>query len=494
MVVFPEFVFAHAVLELKLALDDYLLMGQGWVALYHLGWNIQVGRGARFVHKLLTGPVLLWRFTTPSIKKRTPPSGTNPMSDLEANPVAETGKASTNDGSSLAHLSEGLRRSANNEIRGLYRLPVWTLTHCYFANMGGIKTIPPGSNVNLSDVRKHALVVTGDYLAMTLTSAVPEKQDIIGAIRMTEAEILDKSKADTFIRIFWLWEIARLVIEIITRASRLYPITQLEIITLSFAAISLATVLLQVKKPKDVGESMHFHYDYRGHVGTASLCNTFLKGRGVLGRFGYSIPNDYYRITEENEALFLAMLSLSTVAFGFIHCGAWNFTFPSTTEKWIWRGCALAGIVMPLIMLLVTLLFRLRNQKLLRECIRTFEQCNDTMRKVDQMCGEVWPTDESTQSRLRYYVDKIEESSRHGPVNDELATAVTGLTREWDTYIETLHAYTYWSNTSVRAQMPGLVIYFLTRFAIIGVAFTCFRSAPRGIYWGTWANFLPAFR
>ena len=73
-------------------------------------------------------------------------------------------------------------------------LTSWTITHVYFANMGGIK---------IND-----RIVPAYYLANTLSitadtcDAMPAGMMTI--IRLTQAEIEDKSKADTLVRLLWI--------------------------------------------------------------------------------------------------------------------------------------------------------------------------------------------------------------------------------------------------------------------------------------------------
>ena len=41
--------------------------------------------------------------------------------------------------------------------------------------------------------------------------------------------------------------------------------------------------------------------------------------------------------------------------FGGLHCVAWNFTFPSVIEQWIWRAMSLTLTVIPSVYFLLTL-------------------------------------------------------------------------------------------------------------------------------------------
>ena len=53
MIIFPEFVFAHAVLELRMALDDFVKMDEMHVAMHKKGWCIEAGTRIFVAHDLL---------------------------------------------------------------------------------------------------------------------------------------------------------------------------------------------------------------------------------------------------------------------------------------------------------------------------------------------------------------------------------------------------------------------------------------------------------
>jgi hypothetical protein len=375
-------------------------------------------------------------------------------------------------------------------------------------------------------------VVQADYLAKTPESSREEEAHLMRYIHLTESDIMDKSKADNFVKILWIWEILRLVVEIVVRAFRDLPITQLEIITVSFAAVSLLTVVIQTKKPKDVSEPMHFQigtqsltadaegapWRFNGTPTIGSLCHTFLRasngfldltaaefewmGDKILDFNGLQadrVPNDYYRGTKEDEGLFFAMLSLSTVIFGAIHCGAWTFDFPTVVEKWAWRGCAVAGLVLPVVLLMLTFALNARAQNLRTAFDDAKKTFVDTLDEVERLRGRKnrFSSDFGTAQAIATKIFKdveLEHTRSKIPISAELSSAIADLADRAGPSDETRHVLFQWMRVCQWAQYPGFVIYLLTRLVLIGISLSCFRSAPRGIYWGTWANFLPAIR
>jgi hypothetical protein len=602
MVICPEFVFAHAMLDLKMALDDYMLMDKHKDALKRAGWRINVSRGAKVVYDVLSGDLL-----SASTQLRKHASATGRVHALEAHPG--TGTQITYSGSNhrkrdndittnvtattlpgleaypatVANISpfdsviqsgdcnitsplatsvledeassvntsylRPINQSGDCEIfspsatyavpvagaNGSSRYspgppepraldvtdryhytrrkrapPVWTLAHCFFANMGGIRvefkmlksvirysnvvdSWEPGiwderSQMNGSShtinsfhtnnsvlenrPRVRPIVATGDALAESLRPNRSTSISIMQNIRITEEQIRDKSKADTFVRVLWLWQMLRLLVEVIFRAARDYPIAQLEIITLSFAALSLAIVLVQSQKPQDIREPMSFpipglidelDFDaYDSRIPSSLSARFLVPGKHFSFPIQEYVPNDYCRTAKDNngnDSLFFIMFGLSTVFFGLIHCGAWNFNFPTLVEKWLWRGCTIASISIPLLILAVTQWMQRRHKALEKKVKQHYRYLRDPQGHL---------------VACEWYSDR-----RGGRKNT--ITIYDSVTRIWDGYCK-------------MAQNPGMAVYFFTRMIIIGIALSCLRSAPRGMYWGTWTNFLPAMK
>ncbi|KAF2006019.1 hypothetical protein P154DRAFT_423706 [Amniculicola lignicola CBS 123094] len=361
---FPEFIFAYAVIELKMALDDYIKMGKHEKEYFSMGW-----------------------FDAAALEP--PPETTN-----NYHPASCT----------------------------TTKLPVWSLTHCYYVNMGGIVTKRhDGENVCVQGYE-----IASPRLQFT--------QEAMSKIELSKGDIQDRSKADVFVRILWIWQLGRLLIELCVRAAKALPITQLEIIATSFAVLTFTTVLIQTHKPQNICQP------YRVELSNVPENTPELKVDSLTWRFIASPAsfrrsfNSYHRITNDNfrpgesmEHLFSIMLITSTTLFGAIHIAAWAFQFPTLVEAWIWRSCSLAGICIPLFVVLVTYLLHLRmvNAK-----------------------GHVKACQTARENAIVHRV----------------------------------------------FQFGSIVVYFSTRLLMITIAFASFRSAPRGIYQETWAGFLPAIQ
>ncbi|KIK66310.1 hypothetical protein GYMLUDRAFT_157806 [Collybiopsis luxurians FD-317 M1] len=94
---------------------------------------------------------------------------------------------------------------------------------------------------------------------------------------------------------------------------------------------------------------------------------TVLQHEGPWDRV-LSFEWDPYDIAEEHSVLFSRATSLlfqAAVAFGAIHCAAWNFPFPTSLEQLLWRISSLMATLMPILYTV----FLYIGQVFLRRCL-----------------------------------------------------------------------------------------------------------------------------
>ncbi|KDQ59773.1 hypothetical protein JAAARDRAFT_632028 [Jaapia argillacea MUCL 33604] len=113
----------------------------------------------------------------------------------------------------------------------------WTRTHGFFALMGGF------------------MLYDGDEPIRTLTPADLETLSEDGSIdfpRITKEEIEDRSKGDALSKGIALIHTTWFTIQVIARGLRRLPITELEVATLAFTVLNVATYSLWWSKPLSV--------------------------------------------------------------------------------------------------------------------------------------------------------------------------------------------------------------------------------------------------
>jgi len=273
--------------------------------------------------------------------------------------------------------------------------PGWTRTHSYFLIMGGFTLYEHGDPLRILEV---------DDLERLSSSGKVEWPTI------TEKEIKDKSKGDYLSKGIVVVQTTWFIIQCIVRGANGLAVTELEVATLAFAALTGIIYYLWWNKPLDVECSIPVHMvdqttfpspqkilpPIPSHKSTtpptltcnqrllASIANarrkygTFL---GLLYVFIYrpfalflgafvdmagcnEIPTGQFRVPTfyspalddtANEYLWLLILGVCVaLVFGSIHCIAWSFHFPSTQENTLWRASAVVISAVPLVVLLIS--------------------------------------------------------------------------------------------------------------------------------------------
>ncbi|KAH6868511.1 hypothetical protein BKA58DRAFT_387032 [Alternaria rosae] len=517
-VIFPEFIFAKAVCELQMAIEDLHKLKQQEVA---FGWKVEYGRGCRLLYRIY-----------------------HPHKTSLSRPPSE-----------LLSWSK-----------------TWTLTHSYFANMGGIVG-DPGSN-RYALVTAHALV----------ECCVPRKHKPLGNLRLTKEDILDKSKADDLLKTVAALQILWLIVSVITRKVYDLPISLLEVCTVAFATLSITTYVANLAKPKDVDVPVVL-YDSVTHsndMNLLDLCgDSFFKQISrPTEQHGASpkkprIKNDMLRLQAHGtqHVTLMYALAVSTMCFGAIHCAAWQNYFPSEVEMTLWQVASVLSSTLPLITLLTLIISNHMLGITAHKVIATMESfvefpvkdasrptqkpergTNVTCVRLAWIVGDLWvekklgaPHLLSLEKSIRALIEVGNrvgkgEASRSWCTNylfywDQLSQFSSDTVYElvnnpedvsnfravsYDTQIkrsdlsseeamqlilETINnppetsqkLYEEWRPlnqgvnrvSSILAWLTGF-LYAAARLALLAIAFAAFRKQDEGLYVDTWARFLPS--
>ncbi|KUJ22820.1 uncharacterized protein LY89DRAFT_311399 [Mollisia scopiformis] len=289
--------------------------------------------------------------------------------------------------------------TANITLRSLEKIALedgvpWTLTHSYFANMGGFviesgveKPSAVSTYISMADVEVRSTSQAGpnlrnrrekrheirrqpltNHLPSFVTGGVNEisyhnpyhltgrqicqlrKEGILPRLpHISEAELTDRSKSDGFVKAIAFSQILWDIIQIIVRAARKLPISQLELAVIAFAVCAMIMYGLNWSKPKNIG-AVTAVIQYEGPIPQGVL--TLIQGwHSYLGyiliaddrgrrRHGSPIRNDSTQDDPHDYWNLLAIL-LGAPVFGGIHVAAWNFGFPTKIDLIIWRVTSL---------------------------------------------------------------------------------------------------------------------------------------------------------
>ncbi|KAF9445880.1 hypothetical protein P691DRAFT_805045 [Macrolepiota fuliginosa MF-IS2] len=119
----------------------------------------------------------------------------------------------------------------------------WTLAHAFYVQMGGLVLYNP-------ETKQEVRVVHCDELLQWIQCGLIEPPEI------TEEEIRDKSKGDFLTKLFVVIQTTWFIVQCIARWITHLPVTELEILTLSFAVLNIATYVLWWEKPQNISVGM----------------------------------------------------------------------------------------------------------------------------------------------------------------------------------------------------------------------------------------------
>ncbi|KAF2635646.1 hypothetical protein P280DRAFT_436914 [Massarina eburnea CBS 473.64] len=108
------------------------------------------------------------------------------------------------------------------------------------------------------------------------------------------------------------------------------------------------------------------------------------------------VPNDAILVKGDTPSI-TVLLAASSLLFGGLHCLAWNFEFPSRTELTCWRvGCLISAVLPAVTVGISTFLSYLSTKYLNQQCFRIFvkEELKD-LPEMPSECGILY-----TSSRL----------------------------------------------------------------------------------------------
>jgi hypothetical protein len=185
------------------------------------------------------------------------------------------------------------------------------------------------------------------------------------------AHIMDRSKGDALskgvavLQSFWF------ITQCIARASHRLPLTELEVATLAFAVVNIFIWALWWNKPLDVQCPISIGLvEFEARVADSKISKTAwstggiieaiigaVYGSGLYDPASNAVPVMWCPYAQAHHWWHAFRLEAAVaIIFGIIHCAAWNTHFPSATEKWLWRLCALIITTLPGLMGVVQVL------------------------------------------------------------------------------------------------------------------------------------------
>jgi hypothetical protein len=176
---------------------------------------------------------------------------------------------------------------------------------------------------------------------------------------VSTSSIKDKSKGDAFVKGTALVQVLWLATQSVIRTSRHLPISHLELAVLAFSTSALFTYTVSFNKPQGVNEPTYILVQINLDVSLLERIHAATKefsgytGIRITSLFTCGPPNINILKPIPNDAeypifpsikgrkipvsYYFVGLTFSGTLFAIIHCLAWNFHFPSATDRLLWR-------------------------------------------------------------------------------------------------------------------------------------------------------------
>ncbi|KAH0433896.1 hypothetical protein CcaCcLH18_05648 [Colletotrichum camelliae] len=415
-IIFPEFIFAKAVCDLRLALEELrefdenvrenqTILGkwtssEGWNT-HEWSWEFEYPLWAHTLYQLLQ-----LKPPPKGVKQEQPPlwilkalplafasSKSESQSDTEAQrpPYSEEPRESSSQTlssissfssdsevtsirhnphvtSSTEHEEASRVQTSEEALTVRFRtVQKWTVVHSYYAQMGGIlyQSWTPSRDSPPQYYCCTASMLTARY---SLFGYDRERiKNLFRNVILGTRDIGDKSKADWVLKGIAVAQVSWLILSVIVRSILDLPITQLEIATISFAVMAVLSYAANWWKPKDISyptllqTPLRSVYIIQGCKDHAQSFMLRLLSPTKVKQSTERIDGESQRVRndvvwmETNMPLLFTLMAISSLGFGGLHCLAWNFKFPSQAELLCWRVATVVSAGLPALTLGISL-------------------------------------------------------------------------------------------------------------------------------------------
>ncbi|KAF7973380.1 hypothetical protein HWV62_15477 [Athelia sp. TMB] len=240
----------------------------------------------------------------------------------------------------------------------------WTIVHGFFIIMGGFHYYRNGKPMwAMACGSRRGLVRNTPYEDKDVRTLVQSRT----LVPPTVDELGDKSKGDTLSKTVAVTQTLWFIAQCIARRAQGIVITNLEIMTLAYTVITVAmyaawwhkplNVRCPVRVKGDLSRAKKTHRfdwtDVIDYVTGDQDSFTSLHERNRVPTFWSDSSSLRGKIPLHADIIALSV----AVVFGAVHCAAWPYTFPSPTEKALWRASALAITAIPIPMAVAFVVF-----------------------------------------------------------------------------------------------------------------------------------------
>lgn len=238
---------------------------------------------------------------------------------------------------------------AKKFLRELKALPAsqrpaqgWTFSYSFFIRMGGFAIRSKSDSLDRRPPLIHLKSKTILALLRERANNPDQASSSLDFSLPTEADILDRSKSDMFVKTITALQVLYLCASCLTRFGRRLPTTLLELGTLGFAACSICSYVVLLRMPRGVNNAIVLMYWEQGLSPAAAL---------VIEKNGHQTRVSNIDDVDSKAAAYCGIAL--AIALGGIHLAGWNFVFPTLIDRWLWRSCSIASIAAPIIISII---------------------------------------------------------------------------------------------------------------------------------------------
>ncbi|KAE8444555.1 hypothetical protein EG329_014479 [Mollisiaceae sp. DMI_Dod_QoI] len=170
---------------------------------------------------------------------------------------------------------------------------------------------------------------------------------------ISEDELNDQSKGDFVAKGLAVVQVLYVIIQLIMRHAQKLPSSQLEVAAVSVAGCALVTYILVFKKLQGVNTPRYIlaaRYPTPEDILTIAEAGAQRPIAFIWEATSYAIPNLALHDTGanwQNVSIFTWGGGFASSILGSIHCVAWNFEFPTPTERLLWRVASVLTTALP---------------------------------------------------------------------------------------------------------------------------------------------------
>lgn len=185
------------------------------------------------------------------------------------------------------------------------------------------------------------------------------QRDGTAVVAISEEEVLDRSKGDGLGKLILVFQTLWFVTQYLGRWIDHLPRSQLEVMTLAYAILAVVVYFLWWHKPLNVRCPIVVS-KVHPPPSTAHPPSPSAHPAPSIARYPPTFDHypgvglfNYRRLPEPSKTeRFQAIMIVAVVAviFGGVHCLAWNFPFPTSEEKLVWRICAIFVTADPVVL------------------------------------------------------------------------------------------------------------------------------------------------